>query len=203
MLVMAEFFGSIVSHSGLLRANSDNPHTPMIILIFLLVWSPWPDILLIIGWFFQAQSSGYPVTRLCPLLVSVLLFPVHWWFWSPLLSPLRDSPRDRCLQPICSRVYLSLLLFPPLCLFVFIRRQPVWLTRWRPVSVPSSRRLLACLPDLYDWWYVARVWVEGQRRRRPPAMALSSLTRQQASSGVWVFLGLRTMEGMSEYGGMC
>ena len=43
----------------------------------------------------------------------------------------------------------------------------------------------------------------GAKETAPPAMALSSLTRQQASSGVWVFLGLRTMEGMSEYGGMC
>ena len=33
---------------------------------FLLVWSPWPDSLLVTGWFFQAQNSGYPVTILCP-----------------------------------------------------------------------------------------------------------------------------------------
>ena len=29
--------------------------------------SPWLDSMLIIGWFFQAQNSGYPVTRLCPM----------------------------------------------------------------------------------------------------------------------------------------
>ena len=36
-------------------------------------------------------------------------------------------------------------------------------------------------PDLCGWWYLARVWVEGQRRRRPPGMVLSSSTRRQAS----------------------
>ena len=33
---------------------------------FLLIWIPWPDSMLIIGWFFQAQNSNYPVTKLCP-----------------------------------------------------------------------------------------------------------------------------------------
>ena len=32
---------------------------------FFLIWLPWPDSMLIIGWFFQTQNSGYPVTKLC------------------------------------------------------------------------------------------------------------------------------------------
>ena len=35
-------------------------------LSFLLIWLPWPDSMLVIGWFFQAQNSSYPVTKLCP-----------------------------------------------------------------------------------------------------------------------------------------
>ena len=41
--------------------------TSLLLFIFLLVWSPWPDSMLIIGWFLQDQNSGYPVTRICPM----------------------------------------------------------------------------------------------------------------------------------------
>ena len=67
-------------------------------IIFLLVRSPWPDSLLIIWWFFQAQSSCYPVTRLCLLLVSVLLFPSTDGSGPPL-SPPSTHTRAKYHQP--------------------------------------------------------------------------------------------------------
>ena len=71
----------------------------------------------------------------CPLMV---LPP-------PLSSP-SDSPPELLVYSQFARECIS-LLFPPLCPCVFICRPPVWLTRWRPVSIPS-RRLLASLPNL-------------------------------------------------------
>ena len=44
-------------------------HNHLSFSFFLLIRSPWIDSLLIIGWFFQAQNSGYPVTRLFPYVV--------------------------------------------------------------------------------------------------------------------------------------
>ena len=37
---------------------------------------------------------------------------------------------------------------------------------WCPIQRPVCR--FAPPPDLCSWWYLAWVWVEGQRRRRPP-----------------------------------
>ena len=170
--------------------------------LFIFVRSSWPDSLLIIGWFFQAQSSGYPVTRLCPLLVSVLIFPVHWWCWSPPLSPLRDSPRAPCLQPIFPRVYLSLLLFPPLRPFVFIRCPPVWLNRWRPVSVPAFWRCWLASPTCAasGTWLCCGWSSVGDGAPRDCLMFL------YASTGVVWRVGFSRspdQEGMSEYSGMC
>ena len=36
------------------------------------------------------------------------------------------------------------------------------------VSCPESECLKVCPPHLCGWWYLARVWVEGRRRRCPP-----------------------------------
>ena len=57
-----------------------------------------------------------------------------------------------------------------------------------PVFFPVSRCFGLPPPDLCGWRYLARVLVEGLRRRRPPAMALIALTHLQASSGEWVGL---------------
>ena len=101
----------------------------------------------------------------------------------PSLSPLQDSPaRAPCLHTICSRVHLSLLLLPPLRpFFVYlssppvaqvVTRRPLELTGGRCHAAPgvlSSVPMFEVLPppNLCGWWYLARVWVEGRRRRCP------------------------------------
>ena len=108
----------------------------------------------IIGSFFQAQNSSYPVTRLCPYLELMCYVPRMDLF--PLsLSPPRDSPaRAPCLQKIFPRVHLSLLLLPPLRPFfrlfaappvapVVTRRPPVRLTGGRCHAAPG---FLASVP---------------------------------------------------------
>ena len=118
-----------------------------------------------------------PPSEIPPELLSLQIsLPVHVSLPPPLSSSLS----------VCS--FAVLLLGAP----VVTRRPPVWLTGGRCHVVSESRCLMASLPNLCGWWYLARVWVEGRRRRHPPAMVLSSSTRRQASPGVWFFFGLRT-----------
>ena len=68
---------------------------------FLLVLSPWSDSLLIIGWFFQAENSGYPVTRICTYVVYELVFITSH---SSALAPLHSAPLEPLALLSASRV---------------------------------------------------------------------------------------------------
>ena len=68
---------------------------------------------------------GYPDTRLWPIFRIIYSGP--FMAVVPPLSPPRDFPvRAPCLQPLCPRVHLSLLLLSPLCpLFRLVVFPPV------------------------------------------------------------------------------
>ena len=112
----------------------------MEIYIFFFFWSGNRDQIAcsLLGGFSKPRTAATQSLDSVPLLVSVLRFPVHWWFWYPPLSPLLESTRAPCLQPIYPHVYLSLLLFPPLCPFVIMS------------SSPQEFRLSPAI-RLYDW----------------------------------------------------
>ena len=42
-----------------------------------------------------------------------------------------------------------------------------------------------CVSALCGWWYLAWVWFEGRRRRRPPLFSLSLLRRQASLANVF------------------
>ena len=97
----------------------------------------------LLGSFSKAQRIGYPVTRLCPLLVSVLILPSNDGS-GPLLSPPSEIPPEILVYNQFSRACIS-LLFPPLCPFVFLCRTFV-LTDSVAACVSPSVLTFAVLP---------------------------------------------------------
>ena len=96
----------------------------------------------------------------------------------PSPPPPRFPPSSFFTANLPARVFLT----PPLSSSLFVCcyavlppgapvvtcRPLVWLTGGRFHVVSASRCFMAFLPNLCSWWYLARVLVEGRRRRRPP-----------------------------------
>ena len=55
-----------------------------------------------------------------------------------------------------------------------------------PVSCPASQCLRVCPPDLCGWCYLARVWVEGNRRLSPPIILRSSMRFHHTNKRLWI-----------------
>ena len=90
------------------------------IFFFLLIRPPWPDSLLIIGWYYsKATTAAIQSLDFVPLLVRLMCYasPSTDGSGTPSLPP-PISPPSSLSTPIFLRVYLSLLLFPPLRPFV-------------------------------------------------------------------------------------
>ena len=132
------------------------------------------------GVWLQSQNSGYQVTRLCPIKIRVLLFPSTDGH-GPFLSPPSEIPPSS-LSSANFTVHLSLLLLPPLRLFVVYflsspwvpvvtRRPPVCLTGDRCHAAPGCLPIvpaLDVLPSRPVWLVLLGLGVGGGRRRRTP-----------------------------------
>ena len=65
--------------------------------------------MLIIGWCCSNNRTAATQTLYSGLYLELFTL-VHWWLWSPLFPPLRDSPvRAPCLHIVC--MYISPLIF--------------------------------------------------------------------------------------------
>ena len=100
-----------------------------------------------------------------------------------LLSPFFQLPP---LRPfLCSRPTTSSSVWSPVVLPSEVFSPPA---DGQPMSSSGGLsgvcRFAPPPPDLCGWCYLAWVWVEGQRRRHPPAMVWSPSTCWQASPGL-------------------
>ena len=173
--------------------------------VCLLIRSPWPYSLFIIGWWCSnPRTAAMWDTRLYPYFL-VYYFPVKQLFWS---SPPPSPPSN--IRPVslpCTfRPYpLSFLfLFPPLRPCLFSRPSPsssVWSLGVRPEEVynpPADGRpnVLSWFPvQIHVWRFVTPPPVRlvvlglgvggGAKETEPPAMVLSSSTRRKASLNIY------------------
>ena len=99
----------------------------------MLVQSPWPHSLFIIGWWYSNPiTAAMWDTRLCPSFL-VYYFPVKRCFWSP---PPRFTRFPCPVQFACILSFFFLL--PPLRPCLFSRPSPsssVWSLGVRPAEV--------------------------------------------------------------------
>ena len=169
---------------------------------FLLVWSPWPDSLLIIWWFFQAHSSGYPVTILCTLLVSVLLSPSTDGSGPPL-SPPSDIPPELLVFSKFARACIS--LSSSFLLSIRLSLSAVRPYDWLDGGRCQSQRLNVCWLSSPTWaaggpWLGCGWGVVGDGAPR------DGLDFLDASTGVVRSVGFSRspdQEGMPKYSSMC
>ena len=169
-----------------------------------LLWfrSPWPDSMLIIGWcWFQSPNSGYPVTRLCPLLVSLLLFPSTGGYGPPPLFPhpiVPQSSLSTANSPAC--VSLSSFL-----LSVRVSLSAVRLYDWLGCSRCQSQRPNVCLRASLTC-AAGGTWLRCGCRGVGDGAPRDGLDFLDASTGVVWRVGFSRSpveEGMSYDDGMC
>ena len=130
---------------------------------------------------FQSLNSGYPDTRLWPIFRIIYSGPLMAVVPPLSLSPRFPRPSSMSSATLPVRAYLSppLASFPSVVLFSCLPpssagcHPPSARTDWRPVPCCSCCPFQCpdgcgrAPPDLCGWRYLARVLVEGLRRRRP------------------------------------
>ena len=143
----------------------------------------------IIGWLLPVpRTSAWTSLDSVPLVLGVYVFP-SMMMWSLPFPPSEIRPGSLLLQEHLARLLYLFFLYapsPPVSAYsadppsVWSLHRPsvgklptfrIWSTKCpllfsRP-SVPYAG-LHPPPPDLCGWWYLAWVWVGGQRRRRPP-----------------------------------